>query len=170
MCKDDFAFHAQDSCSCTSPRSLHGCSSWTSSRARLVEPVVVPQVQFLDKLTCLCCTLAGFMVQTVFTLSGGVAVAALDTVVDIPVVAPGNPIDKVVDVPSHAGNFWGPAHRCRAEGVMSLWRPPIIRCISWLARRDLFVIHTVRTTTTTTPLSPPSPSHTPPPPPPPPPP
>ena len=42
----------KDSGSCTSPWSLHRCSSWTSSRARLVEPVVVPQVQFLDKFTC----------------------------------------------------------------------------------------------------------------------
>ena len=50
--------------------------------------VEFPQVQFLEKLRPLLRT-CSFMVQTVFTLSGGVAVAALDTVVDILVVALG---------------------------------------------------------------------------------
>ena len=109
MCKVDSAFHAvfplifgrlkifgimkgmdqMDGGSCTSPWSFHMCSPWMSSRARLVEPVVIPHVQLLDKLICFCYALTGFMVQTVFSLSGGAAVAALDTVVDIPVVAHG---------------------------------------------------------------------------------
>ena len=79
------------------PRSSASWWVWsrrTVVRAHVPEPVVVPQVQFLDKLICLCCALAGFMAQTVFSLSGGVAVAALDTVVDIPVVALGIPLTR----------------------------------------------------------------------------
>ena len=84
---------------------------------RVVEPVVVPQVQFWDKLLCPFRALAGFMVQTVFTLSGGAAVAALDTAVVIPVVAPGIPIDKVVDVPSHAATG-SSCHSVKLRGIL----------------------------------------------------
>ena len=95
----------------------------------------------------------------VAVLSNSTAVAALDTVLGIPVVARGKPIDKVVDVPSHAAtgstchsgqlrrSFLGPAQWCRAEGGhVHRHMAPTICCIGWLARRDLFVIHTVRTT------------------------
>ena len=39
-------------------------------------------------------------------------------------------------------SFWGPAHRCRAEGRVHRDTAPIIRCMRWLSWINMVVIHT----------------------------